>query len=561
MNQKKKILFLSVLLMTIGFASVSTVLYLNGETFVASNTGDFDVYFSKAVENGVENASIIKDKTHIEFTTELTGLDDTYVLDYDVTNASKQYDANIVMNCTGGNEYLRVENKFNTEKVLPARTTRSGVLTLTVIKAVMEETSVSISCEISGNAVERTEVGGEEITDEPYDCLKKAEYSSTVYLGHSLNRSKIESITLKDTKEVPSRVESWDVSNSGNGSILAYTLDEDNNDMLELYIGQNGGVTANPNSSYLFYEFTKIQSINGLEYFDTRNVMYMSYMFCYCSSLTSLDVSHLDTSNVTNMYNMFFNCSKLSSLDVSRFNTSKVNNMNCMFYGCSKLSSLDVSHLDTSNVNDMHSMFSKCSSLTSLDVSTFDTSKVRSMSEMFDGCSKLSSLDVSHLDTRNVSDMRGMFYNCSSLTSVDLSGFNTSNVKDMGVMFSNCSSLTSVDLSNFDTRNVTSMSYMFSSCSSLTSVDLSNFDTSKVKNMLGMFYNCTKLTTAITIRGTTCTTYAKTSSNSYGMFEGAATENGAQITVNYTEEASDLVDKMIATKSSTSNVVKGSVVA
>ena len=47
--------------------------------------------------------------------------------------------------------------------------------------------------------------------------------------------------------------------------------------------------------------------------------------------------------------------------------------------------------------------------------------------------------------------------------------------------------------------------------------------------------------------------------NSYsGMFYNVATASGSQITVNYIADASALVDNMIATKSSTSNVVKGS---
>ena len=41
------------------------------------------------------------------------------------------------------------------------------------------------------------------------------------------------------------------------------------------------------------------------------------------------------------------------------------------------------------------------------------------------------------------------------------------------------------------------------------------------------------------------------------MFSNAATASGAKITVNYTSSTSTLVDNMIATKSSNSNVVKG----
>ena len=66
----------------------------------------------------------------------------------------------------------------------------------------------------------------------------------------------------------------------------------------------------------------------------------------------------------------------------------------------------------------------------------------------------------------------------------------------------------------------------------------------------GTGYNSTKFITSITIKNPKTTSYS-------AMFWNVATKNGSQITVNYTSETSELVDKMIATKSSNSNVVKG----
>ena len=52
----------------------------------------------------------------------------------------------------------------------------------------------------------------------------------------------------------------------------------------------------------------------------------MSYMFSYCSSLSSLpDISKWNTINVNNMSYMFSECSSLSSLpDISKWNTTNV---------------------------------------------------------------------------------------------------------------------------------------------------------------------------------------------------------------------------------------------
>ena len=94
------------------------------------------------------------------------------------------------------------------------------------------------------------------------------------------------------------------------------------------------------------------------------------------------------------------------------------------------------------------------------------------------------------------------------------------------------------------------MSDMFFGCESLTSLNLSSFNTSKVTDMYMMFYWCSSLITTINITSSNITSYGN-------MFDGAATNTGSQITVNYIADASTLVDNMIATKSSNSNVVKG----
>ena len=172
----------------------------------------------------------------------------------------------------------------------------------------------------------------------------------------------------------------------------------------------------------------------------------MSYMFAYCSGLTSLDLSGFDTSAVTNMASMFDSCSGLTSLDLSGLNTSAVTNMAHMFNFCSKLTSLDLSGFDTSAVTSMEMMFNNCSKLTSLDLTGFDTSAVTNMGMMFNNCSKLTSLDLSGFNTSAVTNMASMFYNCSKLTSLNLSSFDTSAVTSLWYMFAYCSNLTSLIL-------------------------------------------------------------------------------------------------------------------
>lgn len=323
-------------------------------------------------------------------------------------------------------------------------------------------------------------------------------------------------------------LEEFDISEEKNSSVMAY-YDSTNK---IAYIQGNKKIYANVDSSYLFYSFTSLKQIDGLEYFDTSSVTNMEGMFQSCSSLTNLNLSSFNTSNVINMVEMFRDCTNLVSLNLSDFNTSSVTNMNRMFVNLYNLKSLDVSHFDTSKVTDMTRMFPSCNSLTKLDLSNWDTS--------------------------NVTSMRQMFAHCTSMTKLILTGkFNTSSVIDLSQMFYECSSLTSLDLSNFDTSNVTNMHTMFTNCNNLVTLDLSGFDTSNVENMGQMFQECYKLTTTITILNPN-TTYN-------GMFWDTSI-SGGKVTVNYTAQTSSLVDRMIATKTSNgtsgrySNVVKGTLV-
>ena len=205
---------------------------------------------------------------------------------------------------------------------------------------------------------------------------------------------KITSITTKKDNIVPTTAtESWDISEAGDGSVMAYVEDDGSgNSTYKLTIGGKGGIIANESMVGYFAFFEKMTSID-LSALDTSEVTDMSHMFEYCSSLTSLDVSNFDTSNVTNMSDMFAFCRNLTSLDVSKFDTSQVTDMSLMFIDCEGLTSLDVSNFDTSQVTDMHSMFGGCSSLTSLDVSKFDTSSVTNMDRMFCDCPAWNTVD------------------------------------------------------------------------------------------------------------------------------------------------------------------------
>ena len=157
---RKKGMLLIILLMVVGFAAVSTTLFINGNTMISANQDDFNVYFSNAYVNQKQDKSVIKSDTVIEFETEFNAVGQKYILDYEVTNGSKNYDAELKMNCVSSSEYLTVTNDFDDEKILPSMDYRSGRLNVELTKSyVGEDLNVKIECTLDVNAVERSSLG------------------------------------------------------------------------------------------------------------------------------------------------------------------------------------------------------------------------------------------------------------------------------------------------------------------------------------------------------------------------------------------------------------------
>ena len=372
---------------------------------------------------------------------------------------------------------------------------------------IMPEEDVTIRAEWSKVTIAKSMDGTVNKWGDPimkqYTSSTSTDYHSSTY------KSKITSIVTKDNLEIPNTaIEYWDVSAAGDGSVIAYIEDgERGNGTYKVTIGGQGGIIANPNSSYLFGGSSSSNGFSSLEtvdftYLDTSQVTIMSNMFRNCSNLTNIIFGdNFDTSNVTGMSYMFYYCSSLTNIIFGdKFNTSNVTNMSYMFSNCRSLTSLDLSNFDTSNVRNMSYMFDETIRLDIIDVTSFNTSKVTNMSYMFaannyggSSQNRMSNLDVSHFDTSNVTNMSYMFWNVKSV-SLDVSHFDTSKVTNMRWMFLSCNKLTSLDVSNFNISKVTNMSSMFRGCSNLTSLDVSNFDTSNVTDMSSMFSGCSNLT-------------------------------------------------------------------
>ena len=202
--KKKSMLIVAIILMSIGFAAVSTTLIINGNAKVSENQDDFSVIFTAATLDGKDVYSTVVDDTKkiINFTTsDLKTLNQTSILNYEVTNNSSNYDAEVKVTCVPKEgttaKYTSIKNELenNATKVL-AKESINGTLTITLNKTAIEEVSEKYTCKLEFNAVERGSIG--EKISEPLSFATDswATIQNAVQMG---NTSKY---NVGDTKEV-----------------------------------------------------------------------------------------------------------------------------------------------------------------------------------------------------------------------------------------------------------------------------------------------------------------------------------------------------------------------
>lgn len=165
MTKTKFLIGLTLLFVMVGVAVVTTNLFSTVSTLISPNTDDFDVYFSNVLVNGEQDLSIVSNAKRLVFQYNLSAVGDKKTITYFVTNASKNYDAQVDISCTEGNSYLKINNLFDTENPISARSVEQGILTIELVNAVNEEKSYEVSCTINASAIGRNTEGNGEVGD------------------------------------------------------------------------------------------------------------------------------------------------------------------------------------------------------------------------------------------------------------------------------------------------------------------------------------------------------------------------------------------------------------
>ena len=163
MRKNKKWLLAAILLLGIGFAAVSTTLYINGNVGITANEADFDVKFTKATLDGtdISSSAISADGKTITYgTNDLSMVGDKSTLDFEVTNNSELYDAEVSIECsatgTKADYYTITKNVAST---IVAKTKEAGKVDVELVKATIEDITEQFTCTLTAQATERTTKG------------------------------------------------------------------------------------------------------------------------------------------------------------------------------------------------------------------------------------------------------------------------------------------------------------------------------------------------------------------------------------------------------------------
>ena len=163
MKKNKKLLLAALLLLGVGFAAVSTTLYINGNVGIATNEADFDVRFTSATldQTDISSTAISEDGKTITYgTNELSMVGDKSTLDFEITNNSELYDAEVSIECTASGEksdYYTITK--DVASTIVAKTTEAGKVEVELTTATTEDITESFTCTLTAQATERTTKG------------------------------------------------------------------------------------------------------------------------------------------------------------------------------------------------------------------------------------------------------------------------------------------------------------------------------------------------------------------------------------------------------------------
>lgn len=240
----------------------------------------------------------------------------------------------------------------------------------------------------------------------------------------------------------------------------------------------------------MFNQCTELTEVKFGKDFSGDSAENMSHMFYKCGKLTSLDLSNWNTKKVKQFEQMFEECRSLKEIKLGKdFNTDSAESMASMFCYCTQLTDVDVSHFNVENVKDMSAIFVYCQSLKEIDVSNWNPKNCTNMSWLCGECISLETFDASGWGMEKVEELNSMFSNCSNLKYFSTKNWSMNSAKNLRFMFYGCSSFKRLDCEKWNVSNVTTFDH-FMAHSRMEEYDVSKWQvTSACTNLNAIFHS------------------------------------------------------------------------
>ena len=341
---------------------------------------------------------------------------------------------------------------------------------------------------------------------------------------------------------------------SGTGEDVAYVDSEErrygtpwvehSDNIKKMIFGTDGKVVFPNDCSDMFKAYTECENIIFTDV-DTSAVTYMENMFEGCEKLQSIEgLEQFDTRQVEDMENFFSNCASLKVADVSSFNTACIqerNNYNLdYFFRCNnelekiifgehfsfsdayiKLPEntnwykegtpdqlIDYDQLSKAEWNGEITLqgtwlraegiyWGECKCTIQDKTLTIGAGKGGNRYNKFYSPWEDYAEEIEYIEFEDgvvfPEDIHELFMRLDHLKEIDFSNADLSQVKNTVYLFGYCASLKKVSMNAKLPAQPVDMMQTFASCYTLESVALGNLDTSKVESFNSLFYECYNL--------------------------------------------------------------------
>lgn len=161
-----RFIILVILVMVVGYAALSTSLEFYAKFPISYNEDDFQVYFSfvSFLEN-TESSVEIKNSNHIIFHPILNEDDKKLTVNYEITNASSQYDSEVSVECTSTNQDGIIIDNMLIDNLVEARDITEGKVEVSLselISSVDEDDTVT--CSLNATPIPRDTINNSSIS-------------------------------------------------------------------------------------------------------------------------------------------------------------------------------------------------------------------------------------------------------------------------------------------------------------------------------------------------------------------------------------------------------------